>query len=216
MLNTVDLKQIERKAYRSTYEDGLWDICIGVIVSAMAIFVHYPESGYSAINVIAFLIAFSVGDGLLIAGKKYITQPRMGQVRFGPVRQRKIKTLAIILGVIVFMQVILVGLTAIGWPNPALGETLLGDYDLERLLVASVGFLFVGIPMIVIAFINDFPRGYYIGVLMAMAVFLMILTNQPIYAIACGGLILVPGIVLFIRFLKKYPISRGDEINGSR
>jgi hypothetical protein len=49
---------------------------------------------------------------------------------------------------------------------------------------------------------------------MALAVFLMILINQPIYPVVIGALIIVPGLVLFIHFLKKYPIPQGDETNG--
>ena len=33
MLNTIDLKQIERKAYRSTFEDGLMDMLLGAIIA---------------------------------------------------------------------------------------------------------------------------------------------------------------------------------------
>jgi uncharacterized membrane protein YjjP (DUF1212 family) len=43
---------------------------------------------------------------------------------------------------------------------------------------------------------------------MALAVFLMIYLNQPIYPIIIGILIVVPGVVLFIRFLQKYPLHR--------
>jgi hypothetical protein len=217
MSNILDLKQIERKAFRSTYQDGLWDIFMGVIVATLAIFVTRPESGYSPINIIGFLLTYTVVYSLFRAGKKYITLPRMGQVRFGPVRQQKKKTLAIILGIIVLIQAFIVGLTALGWLNPVFGEKLFGssgNYSQERLVVAALGSLFVGPPMLIIAYVNDFPRGYYIAVLMALAVFLMILINQPIYPVVIGGLIIIPGLVLFIHFLKKYPISHGEGSNG--
>jgi hypothetical protein len=45
---------------------------------------------------------------------------------------------------------------------------------------------------------------------MALAVFLMILFNQPIYPILIGALILVPGVVLFVRFVRKYPLHREE------
>jgi hypothetical protein len=213
MLNTIDLKQIERKAFRSTYEDGLMDIYLGVIVAASGIFMHRPESGYSAINIIVMLLIFAVLQGLYQAGKKYITLPRMGQVRFGPLRRQKKRSMAIILGIIVLVQAFLVGLTFIGWMSEKLFASF-GDYNSERLAVAALASLFVGPPMLVMAFLNDYPRGYYIAVLMALAVFLMILTNQPIYTLVIGGLIIVPGMMLFVRFLRKYPIPQGGEVNG--
>jgi len=214
MSNVLDLKQIERKAFRSTYQDGLWDILMGGIVVAMAITIYRPESGYSPSNIVMMTLIYVVLYSLFWAGKKYITLPRMGQVRFGPARKQKKKTLAIILGIIVLIQSIVVGLTAIGWLNPVFGAKLFGDISLEHLAVAALGSLFVGPSMLVIAYLVDFPRGYYIAVLMALAVFLMIYINQPIYPIVIGGLIIIPGLVLFIQFLKKYPIPQGDEPNG--
>jgi hypothetical protein len=217
MLSMLDLETIERKAYRSTYEDGLWDMYMGTIVAAMAIFVYRPPGGYSPINIILMVVVITLSLVLFTAGKKYITQPRMGQVRFGQLRQQKKRTLAIIMGVLVLFQAGLVGLTALGWFNPGFGARLfgsLGGYSQELLLVASLGSLFVGLPMLVIAYYNDFPRGYYIAIMMALAVFLMILTNQPIYPLVIGGLIFLPGLVLFIRFLRKYPLPRSEEANG--
>jgi hypothetical protein len=217
MLNLSDLKQIERKAFRFTFQDGLLDIFLGAIIACMAITLYRPENGYSALNNVVMVLLYAVLFSLFWAAKKYITLPRMGQVRFGPTRQQKKKTLAIILGVIVLIQIIVVGMTTFGWFNPAFGEKLFGsfgNYSLEHLAVAGLGSLFVGPPMLVIAFMIDFPRGYYIAVLMALAVFLMILINEPIYPVVIGGLIIVPGLVIFIHFLKKYPLPRGDETNG--
>jgi hypothetical protein len=217
MSDIIDLKQIERKAFRSTYQDGLWDILLGVIVAAMAITIYRPESGYSPMNIIGMVLIYAVVYSLFWAGKKYITLPRMGLVCFGPIRQQKKRTLAIILGVIVLIQTIFVGMTIIGWHNPVFGAKLFssfGDYSQEHLAVAALGSLFVGPSMLVIAYLIDFPRGYYIAVLMALAVFLMILINQPIYPVVIGGLIVVPGVVLFINFLKEYPIPQVDEPNG--
>ena len=76
------------------------------------------------------------------------------------------------------------------------------------LAVATVGSLFVGPSMILVAYFRDFPRGYFIAVMIALAVFLMIYLNQPIYPIIIGILIAMPGVVLFLRFLKKYPLHR--------
>jgi hypothetical protein len=217
MINVMDLKQIERKAFRSTYQDGLWDMYLGSVVVLMAIFMYRPESGYSAINIVMVVLMLTIAYSLFWAGKKYITVPRMGQVRFGPARQQKKKTLAIILGIFVLIQACIVGLTTIGLRNLEFGAELsgtFGSYSLEHIAVASLSSLFVGIPMLVIAFMNDFPRGYYIAIMMAIAVFMMILTNQPIYPIVIGVIIIVPGLVIFIRFLRKYPLPEGEKGNG--
>ena len=38
----------------------------------------------------------------------------------------------------------------------------------------------------------------------------MIYLNQPIYPIIIGALIVLPGVVLFVRFLQKYPLHREE------
>ncbi|HNT74170.1 MAG TPA: hypothetical protein PKH77_04015 [Anaerolineae bacterium] len=209
----LSLKEIERKAFRSTYQDGLWDIYYGLIVMCMSIFVYRPPKGYSPMNIILSTLMISLSYGLFWAGKKYITLPRMGQVRFGSMRKQKARTLAIVLGVFVLIQVGLVGLTTLGWLNPDAGaklNTYLNERNSGLLVVAVIGALMVGPSIIVIAYFSDFPRGYYIAIMMALAVFVMIYLNQPLYAIMIGGLIILPGLVLFVRFLKTYPLQPKD------
>jgi hypothetical protein len=214
MSTQLNLKEIERKAFRSTYQDGLWDMYMGLIVVCMSFFLYHPASGYSPMNILVQLLVFGLSYVLFWAGKKFITLPRMGQVRFGAVRKRKGRTLAIVLGAFVLIQVGLVGLTTLGWLNPALSEKLnsfLNEHGGSLPLVAAIGSLMVGTSMIVIAYFTDFGRGYYIAILMALAVFLMVYLNQPVYAIVIGILIAIPGLVLFVRFLKTYPLPREER-----
>jgi hypothetical protein len=89
----------------------------------------------------------------------------------------------------------------------------LPERDATLPVVAAIGSLMVGISMIVIAYFSDFPRGYYIAIMMALAVFLMVYLNQPVYPIIIGGLIILPGLVLFVRFLKTYPLQREGILN---
>jgi len=218
MSQELDLKALERKAFRSTYQDGLWDINLGLIVIGMAIFVFRPEEGYSALNILGLMAACLVANLIFWAGKKFITVPRLGQVRFGEIRKQKARTLAIIMAVFVLVQGGIVLLTALSWRNPELGAKILSVLnagDMERLAVATVGSLFVGPSFILIAYFNDFLRGYYIAILMALAVFLMILFNQPIYPLVIGGLIVAPGLVLLVQFLRQHPLPSQEVHHGN-
>jgi uncharacterized membrane protein len=134
-------------------------------------------------------------------------------VRFGAARKQKKTTLAIILGVVILIQVGMVGLTTLGWLNHEVAAKINGFLkagDLMLLVVAAIGSLILGVSMILIAYFSDFPRGYYIAVMMSLAVFLMIYLNQPVYPIMIGGLIILPGLVLFVCFLEKYPLPREE------
>jgi hypothetical protein len=212
-MNQLNLKELERKAFRSTYQDGLWDLYFGLIVICMSVFIYRPASGYSPRNILLALCAMSVAYCLFWAGKKYVTLPRMGQVKFGARREMRKRTLVIVLGVVVFIQAAFVAFQMLSWANPVLGVTfnaLLPAKAAGNLLVASVGALFVGPSMILVAYFIDFPRGYFIAIMIALAVFLMIYLNRPIYPIIIGVLIAIPGMVLFARFLQKYPLQRED------
>jgi hypothetical protein len=206
----LNLKEIERKAFRSTYQDGLWDIYLGLVVITMAIFIYRPAKGYSVMNILIALLTITLSYGVFWAGKKYITIRRMGQVTFGKMRKRKNTTLAIILAVFVLILVGLVVLTALGWADPVTISSFINERVKGLVIVATIGAFIVGASMIVCANFMDFPRGYYIAILMGVAVFLMITLNQPIYPIILGGLISIPGLVLFIRFLRKYPLHRKE------
>jgi len=209
MTNQINLKEIERKAMRSTYQDGLMDIYLGLVVVGMAVFVFRPEDGYSPQNILLMLAAFGVAFGLYWAGKKFITLPRMGQMKPGEIRKQKNATLRLVMGGIILVQVAVVALTALGWLIPALGEqiaALFGARNVEILLVAAIGALFMGPSMLLMAYFTEYPHGYGIAVLMAAAVFLMIYRNQPLLPILIGGLIVIVGLVSLVGFLRKYPL----------
>jgi hypothetical protein len=213
MSNQLNLKELEQKAFRSIYQDGLLDIYLGLIVICMTYFMFRREDEYGAWNIFLMLACFGLAYAVFWAGKKFVTLPRMGQVTFGPSRRRKKITLAFLLGAIVAVQVVIVFLSMKGLVNADYSgklSTLFDEKVLERLIVAELGSFFVGPTMILIAYFKDFFRGYYIGILIALAVFLMILFNQPVYPLLIGVLIILPGIVLFVRFLRKYPLQRED------
>jgi hypothetical protein len=213
MANRLNLKELERKAFRSTYQDGLWDLYIGLIVICMSIFVYRPATGYNLNNIVLAFSAMAVAYFLLWAGKKYITLPRMGQVQFGAQRKKRRLTLIIVLSIVVLIQVVLVALQLLAWANPEVGarfSSLIPDRNAMDLVVASTGALIVGPSMILVAFFKDFPRGYFIAIMIALAVFLMLYLNQPVYPIIIGALIALPGLVLFVRFLQKYPMHREE------
>lgn len=119
----------------------------------------------------------------------------------------------LVLAVVVLVQAAFLAIQLVGWRNPEFGAKLnafLQEKNAMDVAVATVGSLFVGPSMILVAYFRDFPRGYYIAVMMAVAVFLMIYLNQPIYPIVIGILIAGPGAVLFLRFLQQYPLHGED------
>ncbi len=214
MSEPLDLKTIEKKAFRAVHQDGLWDIYIGGIVLSMSCLAYTTSSeAKPLLRFGLYLAGMGVFYLLFWAGKKYLTTPRLGQVKFGPRRQKRRLTMMIVLAGIVLLQLVILMGTIFLWKNPeraaALGLSQT-DPDLERLLVATIGALFVGPSMVFLAYFNEFMRGYYIAVILSLAVFSLIWFGEPVYLIVAGLLILIPGVVLFIRFLRNHPLPPAE------
>lgn len=218
MASQLDLKQLERKAFRSTYQDGLWDIYIACTVIGMMILSTTPDTeDLSLLRILLALICIGIGYGLFWAGKKYLTLPRLGQVNFGESRLKRKRTLGIILGVIVAVQVAVLIFSIAVWASPELQSRLNlsgGGTRNEALLVAAIGAILVGPSTALIAYFNDFLRGYYIAVVLAVSIFLLIFLDQPLVLLVGAALIAVPGVVLFVRFLRKYRLPPVEAHSG--
>ena len=196
MFSIRNLNDLEKKAFRATHQDGLWDVYIGLIILSMSVLAFSNEDNSARyLRYALFLLGLSLAFLFFWGGKKYLTTPRLGQVKFGPRRQRRKMTLSAILLVIVLIQLLLVSGTIILWNNPQLAVDLgLAHTERERLLVSTLGALFVGPSIALVAYFNDFSRGYYIAVLTAAAVFSLIWFDQPAYLIIAALLIIIPGI----------------------
>lgn len=214
MSEKVDLKELERRAYRSFFGDGIWDLSLGILLFALAVGVAISRVGITwgyiipDLHVIT-LSLYVVSTALLVVGKKYITVPRMGRVRFGPARRRRLSSSALILlgsallGAILFL---LVG-----------GE---GIPESWRRAVPS-GLLVFAVNALVVfgllAYFLDFRRLYGYAVLWALSfpaseavAAHTALSRASAFLLTVGGfsaVMLVTGMVLLIRFLRDYPIA---------
>ena len=87
MSQALDLKQLERLAFRRTYQDGLYDIYIGGNIRQLCPVCFYGLSRQRESNFLIPLLYLVLGLGLsglvFWMGKKYITLPRIGLVKFG-------------------------------------------------------------------------------------------------------------------------------------
>lgn len=209
MSTPLDLRNLEKRTFRTLFEDGLLDINIAGVVASMALLAFPPEEDTGRwARYGLFMVGLLASTLIYQLGKKFITGPRMGQVVFGPARRRRKATLAAILGAIVGVQVLFVLGSIVLWNNPDLAARLgwTGTPDRERLIVSMIGALFVGPSMALMAYFNDFTRGYYIAVLLSLGVFLLIWFHSSLMMMAAAALIFIPGVVLFVRFLRKYPL----------
>ena len=210
MSENIDLKSLEKKAYRAVLNDGLWDLFIGLIILSMGLstllgsLLNLPEFLNTIIpvlvlNIIALLVFY--------LGKKFITIPRIGFVKFGPKRKSKQQKLKLILFAFFILNIILLFLPFAG---------LISNIQLEPLILALLlGMGVLTFPFCVVAYFLDFTRLYYYAFFAGLGFFLTELlypiVGSPLdtffsYGIT-GVAIVVIGLYYFIRFLKKYPLS---------
>jgi len=211
MTQNLDLKAIERKAFRSTHQDGLWDIYIGITMLVCALLLNIPDNEDFPLPVFVLGMA---GMGIAFAifhfGKKFITVPRMGRVKFGPGRQKRKITLAWVMGAFVMVTLGLNLFTLYVWNASSSAQPVELNLapSLERAVVASIAALIAGLSTIVISYYKEFTRGYYIALLMGIGFFFAMLLDTPVPVVVAAALILLPGLYVFLRFLRGHPLPQ--------
>ena len=215
MNEQIDLEELERKVYRSYFQDGLWDFFMGWLILGMGLSSFATEMDVpEIINIFVMLIMWNMAAIVILGvGKKRITLPRLGIVKFGPKRQADKKKLYIFLWIMVGVNLIVLMMSSAGF---------LPAFPFQGLILPLIlGLAFISTPFFIIAYYIDFNRLYYYGLIMGFSLFLIDiiypLFGSPVDAIiiycSMGSPIVIFGIVLFVRFIKKYPKPtqvRGD------
>ena len=197
MSQDIKLKEIERKAWTSYFHDGLWDIFFGLLMLTMGIRSLTDNVWVTLVILAAVLV--------VLLGKKFITIPRIGLVKFSPAREAKQRKLIIMLSISIIMMLILLVLAL-------LGQDLLTKGI--RAAIQGVGFALI---FSLVAYFMDFKRLYAYGLLFTTGTVLWELLGEPIGPIAfsvSGVIALVIGLVVLTRFLRKYP-KPPEEMTGS-
>jgi hypothetical protein len=214
----LSLKELERKAYRLFFRDGLWDLYLGLLLLTMGIpvLLTRPGASESALPIAVGLGMALVAVGVFFGGKRYVTVPRLGTATFGAARRTGRRRTALVLTFSVLVGLALFVLSGLGIgtrgglagiPVPALA------WAGNCLIVFGLG-----------AYFLDFGRLYAYGVLYA-ASFPLAVVLRTQAGLAQGWLIayaltsapmLIIGLVLFVRFLHDYPPPPKEAPDGER
>jgi len=190
----LNMKKIERQVYLSYSEDGLVDIAIGVVITAWGLMLTQEPSGL--IGLLGLL-----GMGVWYFGKRLITIPRIGVIEPSPKMERKLSNLAIflvVLGLVVFAGILL---------SRAAGGLVISDYSLAILgLVLAAG-------VALVAYLLNAARIYLYAVILFASfaggeILAKSVTTFDAFALSVilgGALILLSGIIVLVRFMRKYP-----------
>ena len=211
MSDSFDLDSIERRAYLIYNEDGLLDIITGFMMA----FIGYYVLSEVDIPFAPFIAIF--GPAVWASMKKAVTEPRIGQVKFGPGRRtRQQKVIAVFA---VAVNVLLVLSFIVKW-GPVVGpwQTTLYDYG-----VILVGSGVVSLILFTIGHFNEVSRfkGYAaVSVPMFLAGHFLTDPALDLYQrlaqvlIPLGLLMLGYGLVTLWRFVQKYPKITDVGVDG--
>jgi MFS family permease len=223
MSATLDLKTAERKAFQlSTSQDGLYDIFLGLYIILQSAEPWLDENGlrtpWNVILVLALGLLILLGVLLV---KKFMVAPRIGRVRYGPERKRRMKRLAIAMVIIFLLTLALFGMTvsAIYFREPIFSGPVEWSFPLDIVHTAAAIFIFAIFSLI--GYMNDYVRLYFYGFLFGLG-YIVSTTLQDIngtlfyWPWAVAGLIaVVTGLVLFVRFLRDYPLQLEPVLEGN-
>ena len=190
MQENINLKQLEKKVFTSFHQDGIIELCIGLVFLLYGIMMVTENKPFLALCWMPAL--------LVMPAKKLITIPRLGYVKFKSSRKIKIsKTLIVLLitGLFVFF-IILFSTT-----NSNL-RTFMENY-----FVYFIG-LIVAIPPLIGAVLLEIRR-YYVHAFLMFWVFGLegiVKGSAPYNFLTLGMILVVTGFITLIRFLNKYPI----------
>jgi hypothetical protein len=206
MDNKTNSLPVELRLWLTNYQDGLFDMFFGstLIIAGLNQLFTYLEIErpiYLQLGIVIFVVIF-----LLV--KKYVSQPRTGQVRFSIKRKEKrIKALIIALVAQVITAVLFYASVKHLLPE--------GQYSGQLSLI--IEFLFLLVVFSAIAWYTDYKWFYFIGIVMALSWPVNYLLQPYLHStlpgiilqLGSGTLLFVIGLSKFVIFLRKYP-KHGD------
>jgi len=205
-MESIRLRDIERKSWRSQQQGGLIDIQFGIMLVAAAVLAALDEIPMASwVRIVTLSVIASFGAALTYWMRKRYVLPRLGRVKFSTDRVRRTRMMGIMLAACVLLTSSLVVLTAL---SNRLGVALPGDVG-AWLVISAV----ILVPVAGLAFFLDCPRLFVHGGLFAVVEFLHVVVHLPT-RVPFGGVIaygaaacvsLAVGIGVYIHFLRVVP-----------
>jgi hypothetical protein len=207
MSTQISLKEAERRAFKTKFDDGLWDILLG---------------SYFMMFVVALYLSPSLGDFwssvIIIPGvgfvfmvtwllRKFIVTPRIGNVKFGKARRGKLKRFTKVMLVINCTAFIL-GLAAWIVNGKVSGLMTSVFFGLMLLIAFSLG-----------AYFLEISRFYVYGLGAGLAPIagewlwrqgLVTHHGFPVMFGGGGGIMMLIGLFIFIRLLYNNPAFHSE------
>ena len=201
MVRNIDLQDVEANVFRSTFQDGLMELYLGLMLLSFGSgpvldALHLSENATLVVGVISMMVLVM---GLILL-REYVVVPRRGRVRFGARRRHRQQRVA--LAIMISLYVAFGILYAAGTAHLPLGRWG---------VLAIFGGIIV-LPFWLCAHFLQVPRLYGYGVIVVVALLIGHALGSGLAAlVVSGGVMMVIGIMRFVRFLRDHPLPPAAE-----
>lgn len=194
MQSVTDLDKIKKKVYMSYFEDGLWDLLLGIYLCGWGISIAFDM--VAVMGGIWVVVYFAV-----LGLKKMVTYPRAGYIKI-PEAKKHLMRMVILGAVLAVLGLNIFTFVAMGDNHEWMG----------RYIMFLFGSL-MSITVALLAFWWRVTRWYLYAALMLVCFCLHQWADLPLqYSFFIpGGLFSLYGLAVFIRFLRRYPKSATGE-----
>jgi archaellum biogenesis protein FlaJ (TadC family) len=217
MTSNIDLQALERQAFRSNYEDGLWDILLGLLLAQMMVGPILYRAGWSPILILGTLAGFVTAVVIAFKmAKRHLVLPRAGLAHFSNERDHKKKRMSVVYSISIVVGVVVFAVAVFGY-QAAINQTL-PPWASGGLLAIMGLFLITAVTIFsLMAYYLNYSRAYLYGWFFGLAFPLNILVDElfgitfPLGSLLFLSIMVLIGIVLFIRFLNTHPMPERDN-----
>jgi hypothetical protein len=204
MTEKIDLKKLEKRTYLTYMQDGLLELCIGVVLLLSGI-----GGVFLDIQMIIFVGAtVAVILPVYASIKMAVTRPRIGLVKFAPKRQKRLSLnfiLLFVLGTASFLAGMFMFLSRMGGTTP---EWFVYLVENGILIMGIIAAAFCTLE----AWMLELKRLYAYAVVF-LAIFVaghFLLMPFWYYLLLTGAVLTAIGMVMLVRFLRMYPKHKKD------
>jgi MFS family permease len=206
--NNITIKEADRKVFRTAFDDGLVDIFIScfllMFILGPLLSVYLGDFLSSAV----FLPFWALVFVILLWIRKKVIRPRVGVVKYGKVRKKK---LTLFTGIMLILNVIffILGLVAFILPTSR-GWTI---------TIAFAGMMLISFSLA--GYFLDVTRFYFYGLMLSGGFFVGEWLYQtygvshhgiPLVFGILTGIIFLTGLFKLITFVQDNPLPKDDQI----
>jgi hypothetical protein len=209
MAQRIDFKAAERRVFRTSFGDGLWDLFLGCFFLIFAIAPYLSASLGDFWSSVVFVPFWAVVFLAIRLVRKRVVAPRIGVVRFGPAGRSKLAKFSVVMLVVNSIALVLGLVGALSF-----GRLPGHVYSFSLGLILLAGFS-------ISAWLLDFNRLYVYGLLVGLLPFAGEWLWAHNYASHHGfpfafgiasGIMMLVGLTVFLRFIRDNPVPPREGI----